>query len=79
MNRTRGNTYKLKEGKFRIDVGEVFHFEGGILLAQTVQRDCGWSVPGAVQDKVGWNCRQLDVVLDLVALSVAGRLELHDS
>lgn len=33
-DRTKGNSFKQKEGIFRFDVGEFFHWEGGEVLEQ---------------------------------------------
>ena len=41
-----------KEGLHWIS-GESLHRENGKVVEQTVQRGCGFSVPGSVQDLVG--------------------------
>jgi len=41
-DRTRGNSFKLRKGKFRLDI-----------KAQVAQRSCGCPLPGNVQDQVG--------------------------
>ena len=37
------------------------------MLAQAAQRGCGRSIPGSVQDQVGWGPGQPDLVPDLEA------------
>ena len=44
-----------KEGRFRLDDGEVLYYESGEVLEQAAQRGCGCSsVPGDVQGQFGW-------------------------
>ena len=57
------NGFKLKEGRLRLD---VLHRESGEVLEQTAQGGCRCSVPGGVQDQVGWVAGQPHLVLDLV-------------
>ena len=45
-DRTSGNGFKLKERRLRIDVGEVFHWDGGEVMEQVAQRGCGCPIVG---------------------------------
>ena len=54
----------------------MFHREGGVVLEQAAQRDCGCPIPRNAQDQVGWDPGQSDVVLDLGAGSPAFRTEV---
>ena len=66
-NRTRGNGFKLREGRFRLDVEEVLYYESGEVLEQAAQRACGCPVPGGVQGQVGWGPGQPGLVLNVEA------------
>ena len=70
-SRTRGNCFKLREGRFRLAIrGGVLHRESGEVLAQAAQRGCGCPIPGGVQGQVGWGPGQPALVLDM---DVGGR------
>ncbi len=60
--------------------GEMFHSEGGEVLAQAAQRRCECPIPGGVQGHIGWGPGQPELVPDsvLAILPTAGGLELDD-
>ena len=50
------------------------------VLEQAIQRVCGYSVPGGVQDQIGWGPGQSGLVPDLeVSGPACGKLELDDT
>jgi len=66
-NRTRGNGFRLSDGRNRIDVMvKIFTKSGETQVAQS----CGCSLPGGVRGQDGWGF--------FVSLSMADELELDN-
>jgi len=71
-NRTRGNVFKLKEGRYK---KVIFYNECGEILEQDVLRSDRCPIPGNIPGQVGWGSEKLDLVEDVTAHCKGFRLD----
>jgi len=65
-NRTRSNSFKLREGRFQVDIRNFFA-KGGKTLEWVAQRSSRGPIPGNIQGQVGWRSEQPGLVEDVPA------------
>lgn len=69
MKKKSGNSFKLKKGRFRLDIRKTFLTVRDETLEE-VDQSCGCLCPESVQDQVGRSSEQSDLVKDVPAHSM---------
>ena len=62
-DRTRENGFKLRQGRFRLDIRKKVFTQGGEALERVVQGGCGCPIPGGIQGQAGCGSGQPGLVV----------------